>query len=670
MTEAVLAPEVTHPRRTAGGTAPVAVLGSGRLHAAITAALARTHQNPVTGGLTAARGCAAMVVASDTADESPYPAVGRYAARHRIPWLPVRVDSGWMLVGPAVRPPAPLCPRCVMRRRDANRPDAAGRRALRERSGAEPAARSRPPLPPVLATAVAALVAAEVAALRNDPGAARTGGALLRIAVSDGTIRQHPVLADPLCPECSRLPSDGAWAGQLELGPAPKPDPGTFRLRRLADRRQELERTYVDAETGVVQSLATASRGGVAVAVARLAPAVATHGSHHGHGRTGDFASAQLTALAEALERIAGIRPRGRRTAVRAAYAEVADHALDPRSLGLYPDDDYRQLGRWFRRFDPLEQIPWVWGYSFARAAPVLVPESYAHYGSPSEAAPVFVFESSNGCALGSNLTEAIFYGLLEVAERDAFLLAWYARLPLDRVDLATATDRRIPLVAEQIRHRLGYEVQAYDATAEQAVPCFWAMAVDAVGGPDRPAVVCGAAAHPDPERALRATVLELGPAIDGLRQRYDPATAARLLDEADQVQEMDDHAMLYGHPEAYGRLSFLRPDGPTRSLADISARCAWPSHDDLACDLTELVGRYLAAGLDVIAVDTTAAEHRAGGFASAKVIVPGTVPMTFGHRFRRVHNLPRLLTGPRVLGYRTTDLRPDQLNPHPHPFP
>ena len=39
----------------------------------------------------------------------------------------------------------------------------------------------------------------------------------------------------------------------------------------------------------------------------------------------------------------------------------------------------------------------------------------------------------------------------------------------------------------------------------------------------------------------------------------------------------------------------------------------------------------------------------------SAKVIVPGTLPMTFGHRLRRTHGIPRLK---------------ELLNPHPHPFP
>jgi ribosomal protein S12 methylthiotransferase accessory factor len=177
---------------------------------------------------------------------------------------------------------------------------------------------------------------------------------------------------------------------------------------------------------------------------------------------------------------------------------------------------------------------------------------------------------------------------------------------------------------------------------------------------------MCGAAAHPDPEHALASAVADLGPGVEGLTRRYDAERAAFLLAEPDRVREMDDHALLYGHPRAFERLAFLPADGPRLPIAGNG----WPACDDLAGDLAELVGRYLATGLDVVAVDTTGPEQRAGGFACAKVLVPGTASMTFGHRFRRTHGLPRLLSLPRLLGHRDRDLRPCELNPDPHPFP
>ena len=81
----------------------------------------------------------------------------------------------------------------------------------------------------------------------------------------------------------------------------------------------------------------------------------------------------------------------------------------------------------------------------------------------------------------------------------------------------------------------------------------------------------------------------------------------------------------------------------------------------DLRDDLQAVIDRYLGTGLDVIVVDQTTPEHRAGGFSCAKVIIPGTLPMTFGHHHRRVTGLPRLYEIPRMLGY-----HPDRLDPTP----
>ncbi|WP_129842990.1 TOMM precursor leader peptide-binding protein [Streptomyces sp. RFCAC02] len=649
-------------RATAAGerAAPVTALaGTGRLHTAVRAALRTAGHTTVPA--TASHGASALVVVADTERVAA-------PAAPDVPWLPVRVDTGWVCAGPLVRPGRAGCPTCAERRRAVNRPDAAGRRALRERYGAEVTARPNTLLTPLITATVAALVTDDIDRLRHDAAPPRTEGAVLRVRLTDGRTSRHLLLPDPLCPDCGRLPDDRPGAGRPEPRPVRPARPGGLRVRELTGLEAELTGRYVDAETGVVQSLADGPDGGAVAAVARFRPALATRAGQHGYGRAADHAAARLTALTEALERLAGIRPRGRRTAVRAAFADVADTALDPRALGEYPDDWYDRPGAPFARFDPDRPVPWVWGWSFAQGRPLLVPEAYAYYGPRPAAERAHLYETSNGCALGGSLTEAILHGLLEVAERDAFLTTWYARLPAPRVDLDAAADRRVPVTAEHIGQRLGYEVTAFDTTLEQGVPALWVVAVDrARGAGGRPALMCAAGAHPDPERALLGALVELGPALAGLLRRYDATAAARLVADADAVHGMDDHALLYGHPDAARRLGFLPFDGPAHPPARRAIRT---DPGDIGAGLADLVGRYLRTGLDVIAVDTTASEHRAGGFRSAKVIVPGTASMTFGHRHRRVHGLPRLLSAPRRLGHADRDLTPGELNPHPHPFP
>jgi ribosomal protein S12 methylthiotransferase accessory factor len=131
-------------------------------------------------------------------------------------------------------------------------------------------------------------------------------------------------------------------------------------------------------------------------------------------------------------------------------------------------------------------------------------------------------------------------------------------------------------------------------------------------------------------------------------------------------VREMADHAALYALPEAGERLAFLTEGGKTVTLREMSDRTAELRTNDLSEDLRRLIGRFTARGMDVIAVDQTPPEQRASGFCTYKTLIPGTIPITFGHHRRRLAGLPRLHTVPAELYGKAVG----ELNPHPHPFP
>ncbi|HEV8555388.1 MAG TPA: TOMM precursor leader peptide-binding protein [Actinophytocola sp.] len=570
--------------------------------------------------------------------------------------VPVRVELGTVVIGPVRLPGRPGCATCAeLRRRRAREHDEAYQRVW-DAHGPSPS------LTGLAVSTVAALVAEQAA----DVQAGRTPrahNALLRIDLGTLAVSTHPFLPDPLCPDCGDLPDDTAESARITPSSRPKPA-GTYRTRALAAEHDALLRAYVDGEVGLIRPLARWNDGGVVIAAApmglRTEDRVET-----GFGLGRDYRAAETAAVAEALERYGGIMPGGKRTTVIAPYAEIAGHAVDPRTFGLYPPDRYAVPGFAFIPFDECTPCRWVWGYSFARREPVLVPESYAYYHTrlvhPDE--PRFAYEVSNGCALGASIEEAIFHGILEIAERDAFLMTWYARLPAPRVSLADTRDPNIPLLAAAITEETGYRLLAFDITLEQRIPSVWLMAVDDTGDPLRPKVSCAAGAHLDPDRALAGALHELAPALTSLIRHYPQRAghARALARDSTLVSEMDDHALLYANPEVFDRFDFLTAATETRPFGDSA-----PRRTDLREDLEDLLHRYLDSGLDVIVVDQTTPEHRAADFACVKVIIPGTLPMTFGHHNRRTHDLPRLYEVPPGLGYP----RPDGINPYPHPFP
>ncbi|MGH8883992.1 MAG: TOMM precursor leader peptide-binding protein [Egibacteraceae bacterium] len=620
--------------------------------------------------------CAVVVLAADGWDPGLHASVNAACWARGIPWLPAFIEPGRAVIGPCVLPGQHGCVVCAQTRRRVARQDAEEFSQLLERCADQLAIPPRSWLSTTSAELIATLVADEVERITTKPGKARTRNALLCLDLARLHISAHRFLADPLCKTCGDLPEDSEEAARIVTRPRPKASPTSYRIRppaRQEDRDQLLAR-YVDAEVGMIASLTKTIDSVFPNARAPIGARQSFYRTN-GSGRKLSFQAAEFTALTEALERYGGLAPGGKRTTVRASYHELGEKALDPTKLGLHSAQQYALPDYPYQRYHHELTLNWVWGYSFTARRPLLVPETYAYYGHrPREPADrSFVYETSNGCALGGCLEEAILYGLLEVAERDAFLLTWYARLPAPRIDLAALEDRSTALMIERIEYVTGYLVHAFNTTVEQAIPCVWVMAVDEHDRPGQPKALCAAGAHLDPERALANALLELACQMQHSVRLY-PDNRERVLGmlaDPFMVREMADHALLYCAPEAFERFSFLLDAPQTQTFADAFSDCARRTpNEDLSADLRETIAAYLDTGLDVIVVDQTTPEHAAEQFSCVKVIVPGALPMTFGHHTQRVHGLDRLFRVGYELGYHPRLLTQAELNPHPHPFP
>jgi ribosomal protein S12 methylthiotransferase accessory factor len=614
-----------------------------------------------------------LLTVSDGWDGRDYERLQALCIARRISWLPVLTELGRVVIGPFYTPGVPGCVTCGELRRSLADDQFAVRQSVRERYP-QLAEQSSSWMTALTARTVAAVTSDEI--LQGQSRSGRTRCGLVYVDLGTLAVSAHPFLPDPLCPICGEPPVDSAEGARVALQPRPKPAPTTYRVRPLGENDLErLRTTYVDEQTGLIRTAHTFASGSLAVGVAAMRSRWQDR-AELSWGRTLRHQTSEIVAVLEALERYGGMAPGGRRGAVRASFAEVRDQALDPRTLGLYPAEHYELPGFHFQPFQVDRMCRWVWGYSFARQEPILVPQAYAYYRAhvtdPTD--PSFAYEISNGCALGSCLEEAILYGMLEVVERDAFLMTWYAELPAARIDLSTAQDRSIPMLAEAIEAETGYRVLAFDTTMEHGIPSIWAMAVSPPGS-DQPALACSAGAHFEPERAAAGALCELGPILTDLISRY-PEIAVRshhLAGDASLVATMDDHSVLYSSREAASRLEFLTGSERWLTFADIGSGNGNGDsfhNTDLTDDLADMVRRLRRHGLDVIVVDQTTPEHRASGLCCVKVIVPGMLPMTFGHQNRRVHGLPRLYEVPTLLGHRDSPLPPEDVNPHPHPFP
>ncbi|MFE3634279.1 TOMM precursor leader peptide-binding protein [Streptomyces sp. NPDC059168] len=489
-------------------------------------------------------------------------------------------------------------------------------------------------------------------------------------------VRTFPLVPEPMCPHCRPFTEETARraAEQATPGPAvsrPKPDPGVYRLRSPGD--------YPLPVKGLANPVCGVLGGGTWLDVTSPTTApVAGSVFMRGHagltdvtwsGQANSFARSRDLAFLEGLERYAGTHRRHRAPVITASLDELGDRALDPRACGLYGPRTYAE-DPMVEPFDPARPLPWVTGWSLRDDRQVLVPARLVYYSAGTRE-DNFVFECSNGCATGGTWEEAVFFGLLELVERDAFLLGWYGDLPLPEIDLDSVAGPEVRAMVARAALQ-GYDVHVFDNRVDLPVPVVTGCAVRRDDGPGT--LAFAACASFVPETAVESAICEILTYIPHLPGQVAERSAELIAmsRDFDLVTRLPDHAALYGLPamRRHAR-SYLVP---ARVIPLEELFAGWegrrPRTRDLRDDLLLLRDLLGSAGHDVIAVDQTTPEQRQMGLRTVATLAPGMLPIDFGWLRQRALHMPRLRTAPYRAGMVPAPLGEEQLRRVPHPFP
>lgn len=375
---------------------------------------------------------------------------------------------------------------------------------------------------------------------------------------------------------------------------------------------------------------------------------------------------------------VSGVEP-SRRDAVTAALGELAeryslcyvpaerilegpaaalDGAVEPASFALFHETQYRRPGFPFVRFDGDVSVPWVDGWEVPCGRACLVPAELVFLADPvPDGGTRIAYATSSGAACGTTREGAIAAGLLELLERDAFMILWAGRLSLPLLDWS-GNDELLEL--EQ-RHfaRTGLRYAAVDLSPFHGVP----SVLGVVRAPDRdpPVLAVGAGTAATIERAWTNALSEAfacRAAARMLLARTEQATLAPA-----EVRSFDDHVLWWArHPSPAA--AFLDGSPERRHVAEIDAL---PGGADTRIDV--LVDRIAAAGSAVYAVDATAPDIADLGLHVVKTLAPGLASLDVAHGGRFL-GARRLTHAPAALGLLAEPLTLEQLNPDPHPFP
>ncbi|MFE6785435.1 TOMM precursor leader peptide-binding protein [Streptomyces sp. NPDC057680] len=496
-------------------------------------------------------------------------------------------------------------------------------------------------------------------------------------SVSPRGLRRHRIARSFHCPLCG--PAHARLDGTrtpAPLTPADRPAFPDDCTRTAASRLVErgvLQDRLVDDRFGPVRALLRESRAPFAMSMAVVPDAPAM-----GHGRARTFAETGPVAILEAYERLAGF-PYDIPVLTHRSYAEVAEHAVDPAGLGRYTAEQLAHPTSRATPFDADTPMDWVWGHDLDDGRALLVPADHAFYqyeynhrrdrraaraaGTPGR--KHYFYESSSGCAVGANLEEAALHSLFELAERDAFLLSWHRAAPLPTIPNSSLTDPTSRAMIELMESR-GFDVHLLVATQDIGLPVVWVLAVNRLN--PFPATFSSAGSGADPQSAIRGALREVAQLVtnpvDWTRETVEP-----MVEDPWLVQELEDHVRFSSLPETAVRATAAL-GGPRVTLdeafPDWPARMERGSGGDVRGALDFVRGLFAEAGLDrIVLVDQTSREHADAGIHVARAVVPGIVPMCFGHAQQRLAGLPRLTAALRGTGQ---EHRAFPLDPHPFP--
>ncbi|HOO53772.1 MAG TPA: YcaO-related McrA-glycine thioamidation protein [Methanothrix sp.] len=307
------------------------------------------------------------------------------------------------------------------------------------------------------------------------------------------------------------------------------------------------------------------------------------------NGKGATPAEARVSAMMEGIERYSAEAHERELLVETFSKIKSETNALDPRDL-ILPQDA-----------NPEMPIPWVEGYDLIRKEEVMVPASGVFHPLPPNYPQLFR-TNTNGLASGNVIEEAVFHGLSEVIERDAW-------------SLVEAVKRTGPLVTE-VENGLAsgliekfaaaeVEVRIKDITSDVGVPTI-AAASDDVRLKDPALLTIGMGTHTSAEVAVLRALTEVAQSrltqIHGAREDTTTADFRRQIGY-DRTKRLNKHWFA---------------DSETRSFSEIRSQ----DSEDFLDDINLMMKRLEEAGMDrAIVVDLTREEI---GVPVVRVMVPG----------------------------------------------
>lgn len=334
-------------------------------------------------------------------------------------------------------------------------------------------------------------------------------------------------------------------------------------------------------------------------------------------------------------------------------FVRSSVRALEKRALPIDGIAGFSRKQRSLDRnlsFDLDSVFSWVEGRTLSRGTRVMVPLQLVAGAHPNHVAthePLLRIPNSNGLASHTSIEVAQYHGLLEVIERDAFMIAFHNMISAPRIRHSSLSNpASVALLRDLDRYGLACTLLLLPTDMPTTVVCALLHDTSGVG----PALAVGAKAHHNPETAVHGALVEsLGVwSLAHARKTHQEETA-------DYPWNMFQRLAFWGKKEHQGKIAWMW-SGDEVNI---------PSGKDNATDARSLASAAEVLGCTVAWVRLSTPALERIGYFCAQVVSPEMQPINLDSHPLYLGGT-RLKSVPEKLGFPARSEPP----PYPHPFP
>lgn len=304
-----------------------------------------------------------------------------------------------------------------------------------------------------------------------------------------------------------------------------------------------------------------------------------------------------------------------------------------------------------------LTKFHWVKGQSLLSDKNILVPAQLVYVPYVYENTETVLRTSiSTGAATGSSINEALYRGLCEIVERDAFMITYLNKIPCPQVDLFSIKDKKLFNTIDVFK-RYKLELAVLDITTDLKIPAFAAITLDRTGL--GPAVSVGLKAGFNVKDTIIGAIEESLMVRFGTRDQF--AYEGLNYKGKKIISTIDDRARFWLPQSSIEHLDFWLK---SKNFKKINTK----DFDYAKNTLKMAIELLKEKKMELIYIDIADRKIKRYGFTVLKVIIPQLHPLYLDESYpylegKRLHETPvkmELLKKPKT---------ENQLNKIPHPF-